>query len=116
MAYCDADDVRLVSGVKDNVISSGDITGLIVYSDQKITDVIGSSFDSVPTRIERLSALLTSIQIFSRPDLRFRLGQSGVDEQAIEKNLERWQAEADEIFAYYGVEVEDIGDFRVVQA
>ena len=117
MSYCDYTDVQLICGVAANVISSGDIAALIVYSDQEITDKIGSTFESeVPTRIERLSALLTCIQIYSRPDLRFRLGQSGVDEQTIEKNLERWEREADEIFGFYGVELVDTGEFRVVQA
>jgi len=115
MPYCDSEDVRLVCGVAENVISSGDIGGLIVFSDQEIDDKIGSSFgESVPTRIQRLSALLTSIQIYSRPDLRFRLGKAGIDEQTIEKNLDRWQAEADEIFDFYGET--DEGSFRVVQA
>ena len=116
MPYCDSEDVRLVCGVAENVISSGDIGGLIVFSDQEIDDKIGSSFgESVPTRINRLSALLTSIQIYSRPDLRFRLGKSGIDEQQVEKNLDRWQAEADEIFAFYGDD-EGSGEFSVVQA
>jgi hypothetical protein len=116
MPYCDSDDVRLVCGVAENVISSGDIGGLIVFSDQEIDDKIGGSFgDSVPTRIARLSALLTSIQIYSRPDLRFRLGQAGINEQQLEKNLERWQAEADEIFEFYSDD-EGSGEFRVVQA
>jgi hypothetical protein len=114
MPYCDSDDVRLVCGVAENIISSGDIGGLIVYSDQEIDDIIGSSFEDVPTRITRLSALLTCIQIYSRPDLRFRLGKSGIDEQQIEKNLDRWQAEANEIFEFYGETSE--GAFRVVQA
>lgn len=115
MPYCDSDDVRLVCGVAENVISSGDIGGLIVFSDQEIDDKIGSSFEDVPTRIQRLSALLTSIQIYSRPDLRFRLGRAEVDEQQIEKNLDRWQAEADEIFEFYSDD-EGSGEFRVVQA
>ncbi len=116
-SYCDYEDVRLVCGVAENIISSGDIAALIVYSDQKITDKLGAAFgDTVLTRIERLSALLTCIQIYSRPDLRFRLGQSGVDEQTIEKNLERWEREANEIFGFYGVELVDTGEFRVVQA
>jgi len=116
MPYCDSEDVRLVCGVAEKILSSGDIGGLIDYSDQKIQDVIGTSFgDSVPTRIKRLSALLTSIQIYSRPDLRFRLGQAGIDEQRVEMNLDRWQAEADEIFEFYSDD-EGSGDFRVVQA
>jgi hypothetical protein len=115
MVYCDAEDVRLVCGVAVNIISSGDIGGLIAYSDQEIDDIIGSSFgESVPTRINRLSALLTCIQIYSRPDLRFRLGRSGIDEQQIEKNLDRWQAEANEIFEFYNKMPK--GDFRVAQA
>ena len=114
MPYCDSDDVRLVCGVAENVINSGDIGGLIVFSDQEIDDVIGSSFEDVPTRINRLSALLTSIQIYSRPDFRFRLGKVGIDEQQIEKNLDRWQAEANEIFEFYNKMPK--GDFRVVQA
>jgi hypothetical protein len=116
MLYCDSDDVRLVCGVAENVISSGDIGGLIVFSDQEIDDIIGSSFgDSVPTRINRLSALLTCIQIYSRPDLRFRLGRAGIDEQQVEKNLDCWQAEANEIFEFYSDD-EETGEFRVVQA
>jgi hypothetical protein len=115
MVYCDAEDVRLVCGVAANIISSGDIGGLIAYSDQEIDDIISSSFgESVPTRITRLSALLTCIQIYSRPDLRFRLGRAGVDEQQIEKNLDRWQAEANEIFEFYNKMPK--GDFRVAQA
>ena len=114
MHYCDSDDVRLVCGVAENVISSGDIGGLIVFSDQENDDIIGSSFEDVPTRITRLSALLTCIQIYSRPDLRFRLGKSGIDEQQIEKNLDRWQAEANEIFEFYNKMPK--GDFRVAQA
>jgi hypothetical protein len=114
MPYCDSEDVRLVCGVAENVISSGDIGGLIVYSDQEIDDIIGSSFEDVPTRITRLSALLTCIQIYSRPDLRFRLGRSGIDEQQIEKNLDRWQVEVNEIFEFYSKMPK--GDFRVAQA
>jgi len=101
MVYCSDDDVRLVCGVAENIVSSGDIGALIVFSDQAIDDYIGTTYTSVPTRIQRLSALLTSIQIYSRPDLRFRLGKAGVDEQTIEQNLKRWQEEADKIFDYY---------------
>jgi len=102
MVYCSDGDVRLVCGVAENIISSGDIGALIVFSDQAIDDYIGTAYtEPVPTRIQRLSALLTSIQIYSRPDLRFRLGKAGVDEQTIEQNLKRWQEEANKIFDYY---------------
>jgi hypothetical protein len=40
--------------------------------------------------------------LFSRPDLRFRLGQSGLSEQQIQENLNTWKAEVDRIYAYYG--------------
>ena len=51
-------------------ISSGDIGGLIVFSDQAIDDYIGTTYtEPVPTRIQRLSALLTSIRIYSHSDL-----------------------------------------------
>lgn len=64
-------------------VSNFDISGLIALSDAQIDDDLGSFGDSPRTRIKHLSAVLTAIQIYSRPDLRFRLGQVGIDEQHI---------------------------------
>jgi hypothetical protein len=101
MPYCSASDVRLLSGVTSDIVSDSDINSLIAFSDQQIDDDI-QSFVTVPTRIKNLSALLTSVKLFSRSDLRFRLGQSGLSEQQIQENLNTWKAEVDRIYAYYG--------------
>jgi len=94
--------VRLISGVTSDIINDTDIGSLIVFSDQQIDDDIGAQSAPVPTRIKNLSALLTAVQIFSRPDMRFRMGQSGLSEQQIQENLNTWKAEVDRIYAYYG--------------
>jgi peptidoglycan hydrolase-like protein with peptidoglycan-binding domain len=73
-----------------------------VYSDQQIDDDLGVQSAPVPTRIKNLSALLTAIRIFSRPDMRFRMGQSGLSEQQIQENLNTWKADVARIYAYYG--------------
>jgi len=62
---------------------------------------------SVPTRIKNLSALLTSVKFFSKPDLRFRLGQSGLTDQQMDNALGQWREEVDGIYAYYGKAVQE---------
>ena len=113
MPYCSASDVRLLSGVTSDVVSDVDINNLIAFSDQQIDDDI-QSFVTVPTRIKNLSALLTSIKLFSRPDLRFRLGQSGLTDQQMDSALGQWREEVDRIYAYYGKAVQQSpSDLRV---
>jgi len=102
MTYCEASSVRVLSGVTSNVIGDSDIENLIALSDQQINDDLGVFSAPVPSRIKHLSALLTAIKLLERPDLRFRLGDSGFTEQQIERNLERWNREVERIYAYYG--------------
>jgi len=102
MPYCTAADVRLLSGVTSDIIGDGDIDSLIAFSDQQINDEIQTFPSPYPTRIKHLSALLTAIKLYERPDLRFRMGQVGLTEQQIEEGLKRWRGEVDRIYAYYG--------------
>ena len=102
MPYCSASDVRLLSGITSDVIGDVDIQSLIELSDQQIDDDIGSFTPPVLTQIKDLSALLVAIRLFNRPDLRFRLGQTGLTEQAIEEATERWRREVNRIYAHYG--------------
>ncbi len=88
MGYSSVSDVRVLTGISADVLSDSEVESLIVYSDQQIDDDLGSFSTPVPIRIRNLSTLLTAIKVFSRPDLRFRLGQTGLTEQDLEKNLE----------------------------
>jgi len=110
MPYCSAADVRLLSGITSDVISDIDLEGFIEFSDQQINDDLGSFSAPFPTRIKDLSALLTAIRLFNRPDLRFRVSQTGLTEQDIEKALERWRREVNRIYAYYGKVVSEAPD------
>ena len=67
-AYCVAADVRVLTGVTVSMMSDADITALIVFSDQQINDDIAPATGS--TRITHLSAVLTAMKIFNRPDFR----------------------------------------------
>lgn len=102
VGYCSVSDVRLLSGVSADVIGDGDVEVLIELSDQQIRDELGVFEEPAPTRVRHLSALLTAIKIYQRPDMRYRLGaSSGLDEQRIERLLEGWRKEVDRIYAYY---------------
>lgn len=106
VGYCSISDVRLISGISADIISDSDIETLIELSDQQIRDDLGDFSEPAPTRIRHLSALLTAIKIYQRPDMRFRLGaSSGLDEQRIERMLEGWRREVSRIYAYYGKSV-----------
>ena len=81
VGYCSVGDVRLLCGVSADVLSDSEIGVLIELSDQQIRDEWGDFSEPAPTRIRHLSALLTAIKIYQRPDMRFRLGaSSGFDE------------------------------------
>jgi len=104
LGYCSVDDVRVLTGVDKTVLSDADIEGLITLSDQQIDDDLGSFSSPYPTRIKHLSALLTAIKIYTRPDLRggFSVGGFSVTNQEVEEALNRWTDEVKRIYAYYG--------------
>ena len=104
MTYCTASDVRLLTGVTEAVLSDSEIESLIAFSDQQIDDDLGSFSEPAPTRIKHLSALLTAIKVYTRPDLRggFSVGGFSVTNQEIEEALNRWTDEVKRIYAYYG--------------
>ncbi|MBS7607366.1 MAG: hypothetical protein QW502_04035 [Candidatus Bathyarchaeia archaeon] len=74
MGYCSASDVRFLTGVSESAISDSEIEELIALGDQQINDDIGVFSNPIPYRIRLLSALLASIRLFSRPDMRFTIG------------------------------------------
>ncbi len=102
MTYCEVAYVRVLSGATSDVVGDSDVENLIALSDQQIDDDLGVFSAPVPSRIKHLSALLTAIKLLERPDLRFRLGDSGLTEQQVERNLERWHREVERIYAHYG--------------
>ena len=110
MGYCSVGDVRLLCGVSADVLGDAEIGVLIDLSDQQIRDELGDFGEPAPTRIRHLSALLTAIKIYQRPDMRFRLGaSSGLDEQRIERLIEGWRREVARIYAYYRKNVPEGG-------
>ncbi len=104
MEYCDASDVRVLTGITGEVASDAELEDLITLSDQQITDDLGSFAKPVPTRIKHLSALLTAIKVYTRPDLRggFSVGNVAVSSQQVEESLSRWQGDVRRIYAHYG--------------
>lgn len=101
-AYCTAADVRRLTGVPSSIITDSDLGELIADADAEIDAKI-SIPSPTPRRIKRLSSLLTAIDVYNRPDLRggFSSGEFSVSGQEIEKSLERWEREAQEIFQDY---------------
>lgn len=85
------------------MLADSEIESLIAFSDQQISDDINPS-DPTSARIRHLSALLTAIKIYTRPDLRggFSFGKVSVSNQQIEEALNRWMSEVKRIYAYYG--------------
>ena len=108
MPYCTADDVRVLTGVTEAMLSDSEVVKMVAFSDQQIDDEFGSA-DSSPTRVRRLSALLTAIQIYTRPDLRggFSVGDYSVSGQQVEEALDRWMRDVRRIYAFYGKAVQD---------
>ena len=102
MAYCVADDVRRLTGVPSPIISDADLEELIADADAKIDAKITVS-SPTPRLIKRLSSLIAAIDVYNRPDLRggFSSGDFSVSGQKIERSLERWEREAQEIFRDY---------------
>ena len=109
MGYCTVSDVRVLTGVSEAMLSDSEIESLIAFSDQQIDDDLGSFSEPVPARIRHLSALLTAIKIYTRPDLRggFSVGGFSVSGQHVEECLERWMGEVRRIYAYYGKVVQE---------
>jgi hypothetical protein len=91
------------------MLSDGEVESLIGFSDQQISDDIGLFEDSAPTRIKHLSALLSAIKIYTRPDLRggFSIGDVTITGQQIEEALNRWARDVNRIYAYYGKAVQE---------
>jgi len=108
MGYSSVSEVRVLSGVTEEVLADAEIESLIVFSDQQIDDDINPS-DPSSIRIKHLSALLTAVKIFTRPDFRggFSVGDVSFTNQQIEEALSRWMAEIRRIYAYYGKTVQD---------
>ncbi|RJS67922.1 hypothetical protein DRO29_05775 [Candidatus Bathyarchaeota archaeon] len=105
MGYCTVTDVRVLTGVSESMLSDSEIESLIAFSDAQIDDDLGGLFqEPVPERVRYLSALLTAIKVYSRPDFRggFSVGGFSVSGQHVEECLERWMGEVRRIYAYYG--------------
>ena len=104
MGYCTVSDVRVLTGVSESMLSDSEVESLIAFSDQQIDDDLGSFSEPVPARIRHLSALLTAIKIYTRPDMRggFSVGGFSVSNEQVEEALNRWLAEVRRIYAYYG--------------
>jgi len=104
LGYCSVDDVRVLTGVDDSLLSDSDVESLIALSDQQIDDDLEAFSEPVPTRIRHLSALLTAIKVYTRPNLRggFSIGGFSVTNQEVEEALNRWTSEVRRIYAYYG--------------
>ena len=101
--YCTASDVRVLTGVTEAMLSDVDIASLIALSDQQVDDDLGAQCSPVNTRIKHLSALLTAIKIYTRPDLRggFSVGDVTISSQQIEESLNRWNGEVRRIYDFY---------------
>ena len=102
MANCTAADVRRLTGVPSSIISDADLGELIADADAKINARISVSAPT-PRRIKRLSSLLAAIDVYNRLDLRggFSSGDFSVSGQEVERSLERWEREVQEIFQEY---------------
>jgi hypothetical protein len=109
MGLCLVSDVRVLTGVSEAMLSDADIEGLIAFSDQQIEDDVGSQSAPVPARIKHLSALLTAIKIYTRPDLRggFSVGDITISNQQVEEALNRWTRDISRIYSYYGQSVQE---------
>ena len=103
MGLCTVSDIRVLTGVTDAMLSDGEIESLISFSDQQIGDDINPS-DPSSTRVKHLSALLTALKIYTRPDLRggFSVGGFSISNQQVEEALARWLADVRRIYAFYG--------------
>jgi len=101
-AYCTAADVRRLTGVPSSIISDSDLGELIADADARI-DVKISVPSPTPRRVKRLSSLLAAIDVYNRLDLRggFSSGDFSISGQEVEKSLERWEREVQEIFRDY---------------
>ncbi len=109
LGLCSVSDVRVLTGVSEAVLSDADVESLIALSDQQIEDDLGVQSSSAPTRIRHLSALLTAIKIYTRPDLRggFSVGDLTIGNQQVEEALARWARDANRVYAYYGVTMQE---------
>lgn len=100
MAYCTVADVRRITGVTSTtIISDADLVELIADADAKI-DARITVASPTPRRIKRLSSLLAAIDVYNRLDMRggFSSGSFSVSGREVEKSLERWEREVEEIF------------------
>ena len=104
MAYCTVSDVRVLTGVTEAMLSDDEIGSLIALSDQQIADDLCAFSEPAPTRIKHLSALLTAVKVYTRPDMRggFSIGNVTIGDQQVEEALSRWQNEVRRIYAFYG--------------
>ena len=106
MTYSNPADVRRLTGVTDPPLTDEDLMECITDADAQIDEKITVP---VPTTrlIQRLSALLAAIDVYTRPDLRmgFKTGDLTVSTQDIEKSIARWERDADDILGHYGVRV-----------
>jgi len=101
--YCTASDVRTLTGVTEAMVTDEDVEALIALTDQQVDDDLGAQSSPVNTRIKNLSALLTAIKVYTRPDLRggFSVGDVTISNQQIEESLTRWTREVERIYGFY---------------
>lgn len=101
MPYSDYTDVLRVSGIPGKLVSSGDIAVVIEKVDAKILEDLGSEFTGTPEKIAELSALMASVKLASRLDVRFKLGEDNT--KMIDANIKQWREDIESIYESYGV-------------
>jgi len=69
LPYSTPSDVRHFAPVSEQAVSDTEINEYISDADAQINQEIGSFTESVPRRIQRLSALLAAKDILNRPDV-----------------------------------------------
>lgn len=102
VTYCDPSDVRRITGLTGSTPTDQDIMEFIIDADAWID--LRISVTSPPQRlIKRLSALLASIDIFSKPGTGggFKLGDLSVSTSVNKDSKKDWEKEAEKIYRQY---------------
>ena len=109
MGLCSVSDVGVLTGVTEAMLGDDEVEALIAFSDAQINDDLGVQSEPAPIRIRHLSALLTAIKIYTRPDFRqgFHVGEVIVTEANVEEALNRWMRDVNRIYAFYGCSVQE---------
>ena len=116
MAYSTSADVRRFTPVSELVVSDSEINEYIADADARIDQEIGQFTETVPRRIQRLSALLAAKDILNRIDVAVNFTAGDFSEtQNKQELIAVLEKEIQAVFRYYRKPIVKASQYETIE-